>query len=103
MLKGHQRALGGLYQSVLRAELTDRYGVAFTEIVKGQAEIAGVPAELLEQFSKRTAEVDQALAAKVAEFSGGRVVTRRGSSVPRWVAKRRSTPGLTRPATVSRI
>ena len=68
MLKGHQRALGGLYQSVLRAELTHRYGVAFAEIVKGQAEIAGVPAELLEQFSKRTAEVDQALAVKVAEF-----------------------------------
>ena len=68
LLKGHQRALGGLYQSVLRAELTDRYGVAFTEIVKGQAEIAGVPAEVLEQFSKRTAEVDKALAAKLAEF-----------------------------------
>ena len=68
VLKGHQRALGGLYQSVLRAELTNRYGVAFTEIIKGQAEIAGVPAELLEQFSKRTAEVDQALAVKVAEF-----------------------------------
>ncbi len=68
LLKGHQRALGGLYQSVLRAELTDRYGVAFAEIVKGQAEIAGVPAELSGQFSKRTAEVDQALAVKVAEF-----------------------------------
>ena len=68
VLKGYQRALGGLYQSVLRAELTDRYGVAFAEIVKGQAEIAGVPAELLEQFSKRTAEVDRALAVKVAEF-----------------------------------
>ena len=68
VLKGHQRALGGLYQSVLRAELTNRYGVAFTEIIKGQAEIAGVPGELLEQFSKRTAEVDRALAVKVAEF-----------------------------------
>ncbi len=42
-LKGFQRALGGMYQSVLRAELTARYGVAFGEIVKGQAEIAGVP------------------------------------------------------------
>ena len=47
VLKQHQRALGGLYQSVLRAELTHRYGVAFGEIVNGQAEIAGVPAELL--------------------------------------------------------
>ena len=68
MLKRYQRSLGGLYQSVLRAELTSRYGVAFSEIVKGQAEIAGVPAELLALFSKRTVQVDHALAVKVAEF-----------------------------------
>ena len=53
-LKRHQRALGGLYQSVLRAELTHRFGVAFGPIVNGQAEIAGVPDELLAVFSKRT-------------------------------------------------
>jgi len=68
MLKRYQRTLGGIYQSVLRAELTERFGVAFGEIVKGQAEIAGVPAELLELFSKRTAQVDDALTVKVAEF-----------------------------------
>jgi conjugative relaxase-like TrwC/TraI family protein len=68
LLKRYQRALGGLYQSVLRAELTDRYGVGFGEIVTGQAEIAGVPAELLALFSKRTVQVDDALAVKMAEF-----------------------------------
>ena len=68
VLKHHQRALGGLYQSVLRAELTDRYGVAFGEIVKGQAEIAGVPVELLQQFSKRASQVSEALKDKVDEF-----------------------------------
>ncbi len=68
MLKRHQRTLGGLYQSVLRAELTHRYGLAWGEIVKGQAEIAGVPAELLEQFSKRTAQVEDAMAVKLADF-----------------------------------
>ncbi len=67
-LKGFQRALGGLYQSVLRAEVTARFGVAWDEIVKGQAEIAGVPDELLEQFSKRTAQVDAAFQTKLAEF-----------------------------------
>ena len=56
-LKRHQRTLGGLYQSVLRAELTHRYGVTFEPIVNGQAEIAGVPAELLAVFSKRAAEI----------------------------------------------
>jgi conjugative relaxase-like TrwC/TraI family protein len=68
-LKRYQRSLGGLYQSVLRAEVTNRYGVAFGDIVKGQAEIAGVPCELLALFSKRTVQVDDALAVKVAEFS----------------------------------
>jgi len=67
-LKGFQRALGGLYQSVLRAELTARYGVAFGEIDKGQAEIAGVPEQLLEQFSKRTVQVDSAFQTALAEF-----------------------------------
>jgi hypothetical protein len=66
VLKHHQRALGGLYQSVLRAELTQRYGVAFGEIVKGQAEIAGVPAELLQQFSKRSAQVSAALVLRLS-------------------------------------
>ena len=68
VLKQHQRALGGLYQSVLRAELTRRYGVAFEQIVNGQAEIAGIPTELLEVFSKRAVEVQDALEVKLAGF-----------------------------------
>ena len=67
-LKRHQRMLGGLYQSVLRAELSHRYGVAWGPIVNGQAELAGMPRELLEVFSKRTTQVDDALAVKVTEF-----------------------------------
>jgi TrwC relaxase len=35
-LKRHQRMLGGLYQSVLRAELTDRFGVEWRPIVSGR-------------------------------------------------------------------
>ena len=46
-LKRHQRMLGGLYQSVLRSELTHHFGVAWGPIVNGQAEIAGIPKELL--------------------------------------------------------
>ena len=67
-LKRHQRMLGGLYQSVLRAELTHRYGVAWEPIVNGQAEIAGMPPELLEVFSKRADQVDAAVAVKVGAF-----------------------------------
>ena len=71
--------LGGLYQSVLRAELSHRYGINWEPIVTGQAEIAGFPAELLEVFSKRTVQVETTLAAKVAEFQG-----REGRDPSRW-------------------
>ncbi len=67
-LKRQQRMLGGLYQSLLRSELTHRFGVGWAEIVNGQAEIAGAPRDLLEVFSKRSVEIDAALADKVAEF-----------------------------------
>ncbi|MFP5487573.1 MAG: MobF family relaxase, partial [Acidimicrobiia bacterium] len=67
-LKGFQRALGGLYQSVLRAEVTARFGVAWDDIVKGQADIAGFPGEVLEAFSKRAAQVDAAMQTMLAEF-----------------------------------
>ncbi len=60
--------MGGLYQSVLRAELTARYGVSFGEIVKGQAEIAGMPDGLLEEFSKRTVQVERAYQRLLADF-----------------------------------
>ena len=60
-LKKHQRMLGGLYQSVLRNELTHRLGVEWEPIVNGQAEIAGVPKDLLAVFSKRAAAIDDAL------------------------------------------
>ena len=78
-LTRQQRTLGGLYQSVLRAELTHRYGVQWQPIVNGQAELAGLPAELLAVFSKRTVQVEAALGAKVGEFRG-----REGRDPSRW-------------------
>jgi conjugative relaxase-like TrwC/TraI family protein len=58
-VKNNQRALGGLYQSVLRAELTARYGVRWGPIIEAQAELADMPPELLEVFSKRTRQVEE--------------------------------------------
>ncbi|MGH9229552.1 MAG: MobF family relaxase, partial [Acidimicrobiales bacterium] len=78
-LKRHQRSLGGLYQSVLRAELTHRYGIAWGPIENGQAEIAGIPRELLAGFSKRTVQVEAALAGKVRNFRD-----RQGRDPSRW-------------------
>ncbi|MEJ7800397.1 MAG: MobF family relaxase, partial [Ilumatobacter sp.] len=67
-LKKYQQAFGYLYQSVLRAEVTHRYGVVFDPIVNGQAEIAGVPSVLLEQFSKRAREIGVEMNTKLADF-----------------------------------
>ncbi len=78
-LKRHQRMLGGLYQSVLRNELTHRLGVAWNGIEHGQAELAGVPAELCEVFSKRSTQVEAAVAVKRAEF-----IDRQGRDPNQW-------------------
>jgi conjugative relaxase-like TrwC/TraI family protein len=67
-LKRQQRMLGGLYQSVLRSELTHRFGVEWGPIANGQAEIAGMPKDLMSVFSKRAAAIDVAVAAKLDDF-----------------------------------
>jgi conjugative relaxase-like TrwC/TraI family protein len=68
VLKQHQRAFGGLYQSVLRSEVTAKFGVGWEAIVNGQAEIAGFDPNLLAAFSKRAAQVDVETDARVEEF-----------------------------------
>jgi conjugative relaxase-like TrwC/TraI family protein len=77
-LKWYQRMLGGLYQSVLRNEVSHRFGYDWAPIVNGQAEIAGFPEELRAVFSKRGEEVEAALKVKIDEFHlrEGRAPTR---------------------------
>ncbi len=77
-LKRKQRALGGIYQSVLRAELAHRYGVEWGPITDGQAELAAMPEELLDAFSKRAQQVADYLEIKLMGFreSEGRDPTR---------------------------
>lgn len=78
-LKRFQRMLGGLYQSVLRNELTHRLGASWEAIEHGQAEIVGVPTEVRELFSKRSEQVDQSMLDKRAEF-----VARQGREPNQW-------------------
>jgi conjugative relaxase-like TrwC/TraI family protein len=68
VLKQHQRTFGGLYQSVLRSEVTAKFGVGWESIVNGQAEITGLDPDLLAAFSKRAAQVDVETDARVEEF-----------------------------------
>jgi conjugative relaxase-like TrwC/TraI family protein len=63
------KTAGMLYQAALRAELTRRLGVAWGPVSEhGQAELAGVPQQLLARFSTRTAEVEAAAEAKISEL-----------------------------------
>jgi hypothetical protein len=71
--------LGGLHQSVPRVELSHRFGVGWRPIHHGLADIAGVPQELLDVCSKRTTEIDDALAVKLEGFRG-----REGREPSRW-------------------
>ena len=53
----HKKSAGALYQAGLRNELTRTLGVSWDPVSKdGQAEIAGVPVELVRLWSKRTTQ-----------------------------------------------
>ena len=74
----HKKSAGMIYQAALRNEMRQRLGVAFCEgNDHGQAEILGVPAELLSLWSKRTAQIDSESGPRIAEFEKllGRALT----------------------------
>ena len=65
----HKKTAGMIYQSALRNELHDRLGVEFEPVsLDGQADIRGVPKELLKLWSKRTKAIESEAAPKIAEY-----------------------------------
>src|ERR1019366_2720752 len=65
----HKKAAGVLYQAALRAELHSRLGVTFgTPSAHGQAEILGVPKEVMTAWSKRTAQIAAEAAPLIADY-----------------------------------
>jgi conjugative relaxase-like TrwC/TraI family protein len=65
----HKKSAGMIYQTALRNEMHQRLGVTFREVNEnGQADIAGVPDELLKLWSKRTAHIDAEAGPKIAEY-----------------------------------
>lgn len=62
LLYFHARTAGFLYQSVLRAELTDALGVRFGPVTNGMAELADLSPALLRAFSTRRADIEDHLA-----------------------------------------
>lgn len=53
----HGRTAGFVYQASLRAGLHQRLGVSFEPIRNGVAEVRGVPAQLLREFSTRRVQI----------------------------------------------
>ena len=74
----HKKSAGMIYQAALRNEMRQRLGVAFGEGNEhGQAEVLGVPEELLSLWSKRTTQIDGEAGPKIAEYEKllGRTLT----------------------------
>jgi hypothetical protein len=67
-LKLDQRTLSGLYHATLRTELTRRLGIRWLRPVNGIAEMQGVEASVLAEFSQRTGDVERRLEQKLARF-----------------------------------
>jgi len=105
MLYRDQRALGALYQAALRAEVTARLGVGWGSVVKGQAEIAGVPPGLLEVFSQRAAQVQDAVRVKAERFraANGREPSRREWAILARDAAKESRPRKHRVRSADRL
>ena len=57
----HARTAGFLYQASLRAGLTEALGLSWRPVERGMAEPAGIPKEVLSHFSRRRAEIEEAL------------------------------------------
>ena len=61
-LYGHAKTAGYLYQVHLRHELTRHLGVGWGPVVKGSAEIEGIPLRVLEAFSQRRDDIKHEMA-----------------------------------------
>lgn len=67
-IKRDQRTLSALYHAGLRAELTQRLGVRWREPANGIAEMAGMPDDVLAEFSRRSEAVENRIEEKLERF-----------------------------------
>ena len=96
----HKKSAGMIYQAALRNEMSQRLGVQFHEVNEhGQAEIRGIPAELLKMWSKRTAAIDLEALPKIAEYEKllGRTLSRSERAAVMKTAVLKTRPGKTHP------
>ena len=60
----HAKAAGYVFQAQLRAELSRELGVGWSPTRNGYADIAGIERPVIEHFSRRRAEITEAMAAR---------------------------------------
>jgi conjugative relaxase-like TrwC/TraI family protein len=83
------KTAGYLYQAHLRATICDRLGLEWGEVRKGAAELAGVPAEILVEFSKRRQEM-----LRTAELGGISLDTKAGGEAAALATRDRKEYGI---------
>jgi conjugative relaxase-like TrwC/TraI family protein len=57
LIYAHAKTAGYLYQAELRAQLSRRLGVHWTPVVRGTAEVKGIPSEVIRAFSRRRSQI----------------------------------------------
>jgi len=103
----HAKTAGYLYQSALRDYLTRSLGVEWTPVVKGAAEIVGIPRETPEHFSQRRVAILNALnergltSAAAAQAAALKPARPRPTASPSTRSTSAGRPG--RPSTDSRM
>ena len=83
------KTAGYLYQAQLRATISDQLGLEWGEVRNGAAELAGVPAEILVEFSKRRQEMLRA-----AELGGISLDTKAGGEAAALATRDRKEYGI---------
>lgn len=68
-IKRDQRTLSAVYHAGLRAELTQRLGVRWRAPANGIAEMAGMPDDVLGEFSRRAEAVEARIEEKLERFA----------------------------------
>lgn len=65
MLHKASKVIGSVYQNELRHQLTSELGVGWDVRLDGLGEVAGVPKEVMREFSTRTKEIDASVDAQM--------------------------------------
>ena len=85
----HKKSAGMIYQAALRNEMHQRLGVSFREVNEnGQADIAGVPDELLKLWSKRPRRLMLRPARRLPSTKSSWAAPSAPRSVPGWSRRR---------------